>query len=200
MKKTACKQIPRLFYILSVVLLLISLSACTEADPAADPSAADDSAENILAKDTVPAVGAPICSFDGILFAYRGNTFDITEFAPAVNAITGWTQVGKHIVVEGHVGPKNSVYCIFNTETESFEAEIGGVNLIWRGDDITTAVYSFWEEIYTYDGTWVASLQMDPMTEYIRSIAFVSDTELEVVISSENGDRTEMISLPAGTK
>ena len=134
-------------------------------------------------------------SIEGVLFRFGGRVFDITERCPSINALMACKAVGKYLVIEGHVGPKNGVYSIFNTEAETFEKDIMGCNLIWRGDDISTAVYSFWEGIYTYDGERIADISLEQPAEFIWELAFISETELLVTVSTEGGYRTETVSL-----
>ncbi len=153
-------------------------------------------------KETAAVTVPPDCTesaytVDGTTFFYNGTAYDITERSPSVNAIVGCTAVGPHLVIEGHVGPKNGVYSIFNTETESFEKDIMECNLIWCGEDISTAVYSFWEGIYSYDGTRIAAISLDVPAEYIRELAFTEDASLLVTVSGESDDRTERIPLPS---
>lgn len=89
-------------------------------------------------------------SFEGTIFHYGEQSYDVTSRVEAINSILSAVPVGDKIVIECHVGPKNGVYCIFNTVSESFETDIYGNHLIWHSDDITTAVYSFWSDVYTY--------------------------------------------------
>lgn len=172
---------------------VLFLAACrSELSPAVD---SDTESESVQI-EPLPSVETDY-DIEGIVFRFGSKLFDITERNPSVNALMACIPVGKHLVIEGHVGPKNAVYCIFNTETETFEKDIAGVNLIWRGDDITTAVYSFWEGIYTYDGELIARISLEQPMEYIRELVFVSETELLIRVANENGDRTETVSLPA---
>ncbi len=177
----------------SVVVAVCLFTACRS-----DLSVADDTSdtESAAVQTEPPVCAEPVYSLDGTIFRFGDRSFDITERHPYVNALMSCVPVGKHLVIEGHVGPKNGVYCIFNTETESFEKDIFGVNLIWREDDITTAVYSFWEGIYTYDGEQIAQISLEVPAEFIRGIAFVGETELLVTFSGESDDRTETVLLP----
>lgn len=113
-----------------------------------------------------------------------------------ITAITSCTPVGSYIIVEGHAGPKHSVYSIFNTATESFETDIVGANLIFYGDDINTIVYSFWSDVYAYDGAVIASCELAE-NEYISKLSFIdNNTQVQVTIEAENGSHTETVPLP----
>ncbi|NLA86212.1 MAG: hypothetical protein GX847_02800, partial [Clostridiales bacterium] len=126
-------------------------------------------------------------SFEGTTFNVNQKSYDISERHELINAITACTPVGHYIVVEGHTGPKNAVYCIYNTETQDFEKDIIGTNLIWHDDDIRTAVYSFWNEICTYDGTVIAALELSS-PEFIKNLAFIDDnTRIEATVETDTG-------------
>ena len=104
--------------------------------------------------------------------------------------------VGEKIVVECHVGPKNGVYCIFDTASESFETDILGHHLIWHSDDITTAVYAFWSDVYAYDGSVLKTYELTE-NEYIVDLAFSDDhTKLNVTIrGADDTEKTDIIDL-----
>ena len=104
--------------------------------------------------------------------------------------------VGEKIVVECHVGPKNEVYCIFDTVSKSFVGDLTGNHLIWYDNDITTAIYSFWSDIYTYDGSIIKSYDLAE-NESIYDLAFSDhNTKLIVTITCDDGtERTEIIDL-----
>ena len=91
------------------------------------------------------------------IFRYGETEYNLADINHNINAIMDVTEVGNYLVVEGHTGPKNAVYCIFNTETQEFEKEIVGTNLVWHSDDITTGIYSFWNEIYNYEGELIVT-------------------------------------------
>lgn len=83
-------------------------------------------------------------------------------------------------------------YLVFDTETEQFVKDIAGTNLIWRGDDLTTAVYSFWSEFYDYEGRCLASVELPEDGSYIGELAFSEDgAGLIVTILSGSGDEVE---------
>jgi len=133
------------------------------------------------------------------MFTYNGTQYDVTQYAPAVNAIMDIHTVGRHMVVEGHVGPKNGVYLIFNTETEEFEQVLSGNNLIWHSDDIHTAVYAFWGDIYTYDETLIGSVtENSPENSYVRELSFSSDQKsVHVQVGTPDGeDRNVTFPIP----
>ena len=65
-------------------------------------------------------------SFEGTVFCYRTHDYDLTSRNQLINSILSAVPVGQKIVIECHAGPKNGVYCIFDTESESFDEDIIG--------------------------------------------------------------------------
>lgn len=126
------------------------------------------------------------------IFTYHGVDYDLAERNQSINALMGQYPVGKYIVVEGHTGPKNIIYCVFDTEAEQFIKDFAGTNLIWRGDDLTTAVYTFWSEIYDYEGRSLGSVELPEDGSFIRKLAFSEDgTGLIATILTSGGDEVE---------
>lgn len=136
-------------------------------------------------------------SFEDTTFYYGDREYDISAHGD-VNGILSCAPVGKYIVIEGHVGPNNGIYCIFNTETQNFEQDIAGNHLIWHDDDITTAVYTFGNDICAYDGSVIATCDLAE-DEYIYELEFVeNNSRLKVTIQNVDGNvdlRTEIIDL-----
>lgn len=136
-------------------------------------------------------------SFEGTVFYYGTHDYDVSSRNQSINSILSAIPVGKKIVIECHVGPKNGVYCIFDTERESFDEDIIGNNLIWHSDDITTAVYSFWSEIHTYDGNVIKTYNLAE-DSHIYDLAFCdNNTKLDVTIAHDDGTETDTIALPS---
>lgn len=132
-------------------------------------------------------------SFEGTIFHYGEQSYDVTSRVAAVNCILSAVPVGEKIVIECHVGPKNGVYCIFDTVSGSFETDISGNHLIWHSDDITTAVYSFWSDVYTYDGEIIKSYDLEG-NEFIYDLSYSDDyAKLKVTILCDDG--TEKIDI-----
>ncbi len=132
----------------------------------------------------------------GTTFLYDSAEYDLSQRNSAINAITNQYQIGDYLVFEGHTGPQNGVYCIFNTVTQTFEPDIQGANLTWYGNDIRSIVYSFWSDVYAYDGTLLASLPLNE-GDHINGLRYLDNpTQLEVQIMTASGDSyTELIRL-----
>ena len=135
-------------------------------------------------------------SFERTIFHYGEHDYDVTSRSEAINSILSAVPVGEKIVVECHVGPKNEVYCIFDTVSKSFVGDLTGNHLIWYDNDITTAIYSFWSDIYTYDGSIIKSYDLAE-NESIYDLAFSDhNTKLIVTITCDDGtERTDIIDL-----
>ena len=63
-------------------------------------------------------------SFEGTVFHYGNHDYDVSARNQSINSILSAVPVGQKIVIKCHVGPKNGVYCIFDTESESFDEDI----------------------------------------------------------------------------
>ena len=76
--------------------------------------------------------------------------------------------------------------------------DLAGCNLIWRDNDITTAVYSFWGDICDYNGNILATAALGE-GDYIYDLAFQDGgARLAVTIESGGGEgSTAVIDLPA---
>ncbi|MGE9984972.1 hypothetical protein [Desulfovibrio sp. SGI.169] len=133
-------------------------------------------------------------SCEGVLFKYGENDYNIRDIVPAINSIMACSAVGKYIVVDGHVNPMWGVYLIFNTETKRFEKGLEGANLIWRDDDISTAVYSSISNIYSYDGKILANIDI-PDNAFIRELSF-SENNAYINVIVEFPDKTQTILVP----
>lgn len=153
----------------------------------------DDASGKQQSGETMQTLPDAPYAYEGTVFEYEGQKYDIADREPLVTAITDCKPAGKYIVVEGHCGPKNSLYGIFDTETESFEKNIAGSNLIWHDEDITTAVYSFWSGIYAYDGSLLADLALSE-GDLIYGLEFRDGyTKVAVTIQTDDGSSYEEI-------
>lgn len=131
---------------------ILNLSGTLGAKPGTDP-------ETKL--NTTPETGS-----NNAVFIYNGREYDLTQKSPEINAIVCCTKVGPYLVVEGHIGPHNGYYGIFNTVTEEFEADLFGSLLTYDSGfetnedmELSDFVYSFWNDIYDGCGNLIASCQ-----------------------------------------
>ena len=94
----------------------------------------------------------PEYSFTGTKFTINGSEMDIQDFAGGANAIMDCTRVGDWIIVDCHVNPHVGLYEFYNLNSGSFQYEIEGTNLTWHGDDLSTAVYSKYNQVFDFWG------------------------------------------------
>lgn len=135
-------------------------------------------------------------SFEGTVFYYGTHDYDVSSRVQSINSILSVVPVGQKVVIECHAGPQNSVYCIFDTESESFDEDIMGNHLTWHSDDITTSVYSYWSEIHAYDGSVIKTYDLAE-DSYIYDLAFCDNyAKLDVTIVQDDGTaETDTITL-----
>lgn len=139
---------------------------------------------------------API---SGVVFSYNGKYYDLQEREPMVNSLMGETPVGSFIIVEGHIGPDNAYYGVFDTEAKAFVKDIQGSNLTWRDDDISTAAYNLWSEIYDYDGNLLADLDLSE-SAYISGLSWKDSYHLTAEISSIESEEPNILEITVGGK
>ena len=104
----------------------------------------------------------PEFSYKGTIFTIDGYDIDIRETVPAANAITDARRVGDWIIVDGHINPNTGTYLFYNIYDgmiDNFEYEVDGANLIWQGDDLSTAVYQNYNDIYDIWGHPIGHVQ-----------------------------------------
>ena len=132
---------------------------------------------------------------NGTVFSYGGESWDLAEQSP-VTSLLGCATAGRYVVVTGHGGPVNAVYFIFDTESRTFSRPLIGTHLIWRNDDLSTAVYADGGSILSIDGRTLAELGLAE-GEYVYDLAYSQDgTALAVtIVSSEGAARTVRIAL-----
>ena len=156
--------------LLSLLLLLTGCAAESAPDEALPPAPPPDT-----------------ISYDGTLFQFNDLTYDLTERNSSINAIMDCAVVTPYVIVEGHIGPREGYYGIFNTITKEFEKDIIGSHLIYRDNDIETAVYSFENSIYNYSGERIGTCNMEEF-DLIYELAF-----------AENNTRVRVEIIPNGT-
>ncbi|MCR5733340.1 MAG: hypothetical protein K6G22_01925, partial [Lachnospiraceae bacterium] len=110
----------------------------------------------------------PDYSYRDTTFTVDGFDIDITQYAPAATAITDAKRVGEWIIVECHNNPNINTYLFYNIPNgllDVFEYQIEGANLIWQGDDLSTAVYQQYNSIYDIWGHKIGSIQEGELYE-----------------------------------
>ncbi len=104
----------------------------------------------------------PEYSYKDMTFTINGFDIDITQFAPDATAIMDAKHVGDWIIIECHNNPNISTYLFYNVcdgINDYFEYRVDGANLIWQGDDLSTAVYQLYNDIYDIWGHYIGHIQ-----------------------------------------
>ncbi len=134
-------------------------------------------------------------TLQGLTLICNGHTYDLTERPPAITAVTQMEWVGKELLLECHTGPKNNLYLVFDPRTETFVKELAGSHLIWKGDDLTTAVYAFWGDICTWDGTVLTTVDLET-DRHVSDLSFTEDeTQIVVTVTQNEVSSTQLVSL-----
>ena len=110
----------------------------------------------------------PDFSYRDTTFTVNGYDMDIREYAPAANAIMDAKRVGEWIIVDCHINPDTGAYLFYNITNgfmDDFEYQVVGANLIWQGDDLSTAVYQRYNSIYDIWGHEIGTVQEGELYE-----------------------------------
>jgi|GEM_PF-2817579 len=131
------------------------------------------------------------------LFEYDGKTYDLALRENSVNALGKTTEIGKYVLVEGHIGPSSSYYGLFNTKTGEFEGDILANCIGWNKNDATTIIFSTGDGVYDLSGRRIALIPLvEGKGEYISELDYIEGTtEIGVRIANTFGEDTEVIRL-----
>ena len=114
------------------------------------------------------------------------------DFAEQYPSLKGFEDIGtadNYFVAFGSLGEKNDLYVVFNFVAGTLLKTFPGNNLIWQGDDLSTAVYSYWSDIYALNGTKLAALELTSGEE-ISGLAFAPDgVSIIATVSGKSGER-----------
>lgn len=134
-------------------------------------------------------------TIQGLTLTCNGHAYDLTERSPAITAVTRMEWVGEQLLLECHTGPRNNLYLVFDPQTETFVKELAGTHLIWKGEDLTTAVYAFWGDICTWDGTVLTTVDLG-IEGYVSDLSFTENgTQVEVTVTQNEVSSTQLVSL-----
>ncbi len=93
-------------------------------------------------------------NYNGLSFSINDMSFTLGEdIETSSNAITDMEEISDEwILITTHINPHVGQYYLYNNYSGMIENSFTGANLTWIGDDITTAVYSDYTEVYNYKG------------------------------------------------
>lgn len=117
------------------------------------------------------------------------KSWDFAEQYPSLKGFEDIGTAGNYFVAFGSLGEKNDLYVVFNFVAGTLLKTFLGNNLIWQGDDLSTAVYSYWSDIYALNGTKLAALEL-ASGEEISGLAFAPDgVSIIATVSGKSGER-----------
>lgn len=117
------------------------------------------------------------------------KSWDFAEQYPSLKGFEDIGTAGNYFVAFGSLGEKNDLYVVFNFVAGTLLKTFPGNNLIWQGSDLSTAVYSYWSDIYALNGTKLAALEL-ASGEEISGLAFAPDgVSIIAAISGKSGER-----------
>ena len=116
------------------------------------------------------------------------KSWDFAEQYPSLKGFEDIGTAGNYFVAFGSLGEKNDLYVVFNFVAGTLLKTFPGNNLIWQGDDLSTAVYSYWSDIYALNGTKLAALEL-ASGEEISGLAFAPDgVSIIATVSGKSGE------------
>ena len=117
------------------------------------------------------------------------KSWDFAEQYPSLKGFEDIGTAGNYFVAFGSLGEKNGLYVVFNFVAGTLLKTFPGNNLIWQGDDLSTAVYSYRSDIYALNGTKLAALEL-ASGEEISGLAFAPNgVSIIATVSGKNGER-----------
>lgn len=117
------------------------------------------------------------------------KSWDFAEQYPSLKGFEDIGTAGNYFVAFGSLGEKNDLYVVFNFVAGTLLKTFPGNNLIWQGDDLSTAVYSDRSDVYALNGTKLAALEL-ASGEEISGLAFAPDgVSIIATISGKSGER-----------
>lgn len=117
------------------------------------------------------------------------KSWDFAEQYPSLKGFEDIGTAGNYFVAFGSLGEKNDLYVVFNFVAGTLLKTFPGNNLIWQGSDLSTAVYSYWSDIYALNGTKLAALEL-ASGEEISGLAFAPDgVSIIATVSGKSGER-----------
>lgn len=128
-------------------------------------------------------------TLDSTTVSFGKKSWDFAGQYPSLSGFEGSETVGNYLVVTGRLGKKNDLYVVFNAIDGTLLKTFPGNNLIWQGNDLSTAVYSYWSDIYVLNGTKLAALDL-ASGEEISGLAFTPDgVSIIATVSGKSGER-----------
>lgn len=126
------------------------------------------------------------------------KSWDFAEQYPSLKGFEDIGTAGNYFVAFGSLGEKNGLYVVFNFVAGTLLKTFPGNNLIWQGDDLSTAVYSYRSDVYALNGTKLAALEL-ASGEEISGLAFAPDgVSIIATVSGKSGERKVTVTREGG--
>ena len=139
-------------------------------------------------------------TLDSTTVSFGKKSWDFAGQYPSLSGFEGSETVGNYLVVTGRLGKKNDLYEVFNAIDGTLLKTFPGNNLIWQGDDLSTAVYSYWSDVYALNGTKLAALDL-ASGEEISGLAFAADgVSIIATVSGKSGERKVTVTREGSTQ
>ena len=127
-------------------------------------------------------------TLDSTTVSFGKKSWDFAGQYPSLSGFEGSETVGNYLVVAGRLGKKNDLYVVFNAIDGTLLKTFPGNNLIWQGNDLSTAVYSYRSDVYALNGTKLAALEL-ASGEEISGLAFAPDgVSIIATVSGKSGE------------
>ena len=128
-------------------------------------------------------------TLDSTTVSFGKKSWDFAGQYPSLSGFEGSETVGNYLVVTGRLGKKNDLYVVFNAIDGTLLKTFPGNNLIWQGNDLSTAAYSDRSDVYALNGTKLAALDL-ASGEEISGLAFAPDgVSIIATVSGKSGER-----------
>ena len=128
-------------------------------------------------------------TLDSTTVSFGKKSWDFAGQYPSLSGFEGSETVGNYLVVTGRLGKKNDLYVVFNAIDGTLLKTFPGNNLIWQGNDLSTAVCSYWSDVYALNGTKLVALDL-ASGEEISGLAFAADgVSIIATVSGKSGER-----------
>lgn len=127
-------------------------------------------------------------TLDSTTVSFGKKSWDFAGQYPSLSGFEGSETVGNYLVVTGRLGKKNDLYVVFNAIDGTLLKTFPSNNLIWQGNDLSTAVYSYRSDVYALNGTKLAALEL-ASGEEISGLAFAPDgVSIIATVSGKSGE------------
>lgn len=128
-------------------------------------------------------------TLDSTTVSFGKKSWDFAGQYPSLKGFEDIGTAGNYFVAFGSLGEKNDLYVVFNFVAGTLLKTFPGNNLIWQGDDLSTAVYSYRSDVYALNGTKLAALEL-ASGEEISGLAFAPDgVSIIATVSGKSGER-----------